>query len=195
MKAIGLFGGSFDPPHIGHILNITAVINSVWVDEVWLAPTGRHRFKQTMASAEHRRRMVEIMRAENFGAGAPVRIDTTELDKPDTPSTTIDLVEELQRRHSDHTFLVIIGADLIEQIPSWQRGLELLASTPFLVLPRLGCQLPDPLPNGMRVVHSNYQTDVSSSTVRDLIAKGKNLGGLIPTGVIAYIERHGLYKR
>lgn len=175
-------------------MNITAVLNSKWVDEVWLIPTGRHRFKQTMTPAEQRKSMVEIMLATVFGASVPVYLDTTELEQPAIPSTTFDLIRQMRAKYPDYEFSLIIGADLVEQIPYWAHGTELLAATPFLIVPRLGCNLPPELPSTMRVVSSECHTDVSSSTVRAMIRKGMRLDGILPPGVLAHIRRHGLYR-
>src|SRR5262249_6290415 len=132
------------------------VLNSQYVDEIWLVPTGRHRFKHTQTSAEHRKAMVEIMRASVFGATPSVQINTTEIDRSAVPSTSIELVTHLRAAHPDCEFALIIGSDLIDQIPSWARGQELLATTTFLVVPRSGCAIPDVLPPTMRLVPTDY---------------------------------------
>lgn len=194
MKRVGLYGGAFDPPHIGHVMSITAVWNSGRVDEVWLIPTGRHRFKQGITAGEHRRIMVEIMLATAFVSAGPLRVNTTELERLEVPSTTIELLALLRARHADCAFSLIIGADLIEQIPSWARGEELMATASFLVVPRLGQVIPGALPPTMHIVPSQHHTDVSSSIVREMIAGGRSVDGLVPPGVIAYILRNKLYK-
>ena len=118
MKRVALYGGSFDPPHLGHVITITAVLNAKVVDEIWLVPTGLHRDKAHQASPDDRKAMIAIMLATMFGSRVPVHFDAMQISRPWQTSTTAELVGEMERRHPGCAFSFIVGSDLIRDIPN-----------------------------------------------------------------------------
>ena len=195
MARIALFGGSFDPPHFGHVMTVTAVLNSQLVDEVWLIPSGLQRDKTTRTSAEHRKAMISIMLATMFGSKVPVYLEGAQIDQDTKDSTTIDLVHHMKRQYAQHSFWIVIGSDLVPEVPNWHRAKELLKLTNFLVMPRPGYEPTDKLPARMRMLENPALalTNISSSMVRKLISRGESLEGIVPPAVIAHILRYGLY--
>ena len=197
MSRIALYGGSFDPPHLGHVITITAVLNSGQVDEVWLVPTGLHPDKASHASPESRKQMVAVMLATMFGSKVPVFLNTTQINRPWQPSTTADLVQEIERRYPEHEFRFVIGSDLVTEIPKWHQAETLmLRERFFLVVPRLGDPLPEVLPSYTAPIPMENVgvTNISSSLVRARIVQGMSLEGMVPPAVISHILRNRLYQ-
>lgn len=153
---IALFGGSFDPPHVGHQLACQYVLLTHAVDEVWLVPVFRHAFDKRSAPYEHRVAMCRIAAAAIGGcsaAGEPrVRVCTIERELHEEelrrggtssgpgpgpgPSYTLNTVRALKQRHPGDEFRMIIGTDLIKERERWYRWPELAAELPFLVIGR-----------------------------------------------------------
>lgn len=195
MKKIALFGGSFDPPHYGHIFTIATVLNSKLVDEIWLVPSGKRDDKKLYTSAHHRQVMMEIMISTNFGSRTPIFIEDYDLRK-EKHLPTIELVRVMKKTHPDYNFLVVIGADLAKDVKSkWVRGEELIKTVNFLVIPRLGIKLPKTLPPTFKAlpIEQSVCTNLSSSMVRQIIKQGKNIEAFVPPAVIAYFLRYKLY--
>ncbi len=194
-KKIALFGGSFDPPHYGHIFAVAMVLNSKLVDEVWLVPSGKRDDKKLHTPAHHRRVMMEIMISTNFGSRIPVFIEDYDL-KQERHLPTIELVQVMKKTHPNYDFLVIIGADLATDVKSkWVKGDELIKTVNFLIIPRLGVKLPKTLPSTFKVlpIEQSVCTNLSSSMVRQIIKQGKNIEAFVPSAVIAYFLRYKLY--
>ncbi len=196
MKHIALYGGSFDPPHLGHVITIAAVLNAKAVDEIWLVPTGRHRDKEHRASTDDRKAMIAIMLATMFGSKVPVRLDTSQLDNPLRVSKTAELLTYMRDRHPNFKFSFVIGSDLLPDIPRWHAAKELMKEKLFLVVPRLGHEYFGKLPKYATAVtvRDLALTNVSSSLVRKMIAQGHSLEGTVPPAVISHILRNRLYR-
>ncbi|MCB0311262.1 MAG: nicotinate (nicotinamide) nucleotide adenylyltransferase [Bdellovibrionales bacterium] len=194
-RRIGLYGGSFDPPHLGHVITITAVLNSGLVDEVWLVPSGLHRDKEMHATDANRHVMIEIMLSTSFGSKVPVKLDTIQLHDSSRVSTTIELIRAEKHRFKDCEFSVVIGSDLLPQLPKWYQAKDLLSETHFLVMPRPGHDLPKKMPPYASAIISDglATSNISSSLVRRLIADRKSLEGIVPPAVINHIIRYKLY--
>ena len=192
---IALFGGSFDPPHFGHVMTITAALNSGECDQVWLVPSGVHRDKQTHATPEDRKAMIAIMLATMFGSRVPIQMLPLQIEEKERISTSFDLVAALKGRHPDYSFQLVIGSDLVKDVPQWHRAQELQRIVSFLVMPRPGYDVAGKLPAGMKLLSSPglALTNISSSMVREMIRSGKSLEGIIPPAVISHIIRHNLY--
>lgn len=197
MKRVALYGGSFDPPHLGHVITITAVLNSKLVDEIWIVPTGLHRDKAHHASPDDRRAMIALMLATMFGSRVPVYLKATQISRPWQVSTTAELIAGMERCDPDHAFFFIVGSDLLPEIPTWHAAQVLMSRTGFfLVVPRLGAEPPEPLPSYAALVPTNHValTNISSSLVRTIIAEGRSLEGVVPPAVISHIIRNRLYQ-
>jgi ADP-ribose pyrophosphatase len=197
MKRIALYGGSFDPPHLGHVITITAVFNSKLADEIWLVPTGLARDKELRASAEERKTMIGIMLSTMFGSKVPVYLNATQIDRSWVVSTTSDLMQEMESLYPDCTFNFVIGSDLVSGIPHWHAA-EKIMSRPglFLMMQRLGHEMRDPLPPYVVPLPTGdlALTNISSSLVRRMIAEGHSLEGIVPPAVINHILRSRLYR-
>ena len=195
-KNIAVFGGAFDPPHLGHATVISNILDSNLADEVWIVPVGDDRIdKPTRTPGPIRARMVEAMIAEVFAVDAPLKLDTVQLDGKLPGSYTIDLLDHFEARHPDLRFSFVIGQDNVVQLSSWRRWPGLCKRARFLVVPRPGSDPEAPPPEGVSLVYvRGHISDASSSSVRALVRSGQPLDGVVPLSVARIIRDSGLYR-
>ncbi len=180
MSNVAIFGGSFNPPHIGHQALCLMLLEACEIDQVWLVPTYRHYFGKALVDFEHRRRMCEEL-ASPFADRVLVSEVERELDAP--RSRMLDTLEELHRRHPQEKFRLAIGADILLETDKWHRWDAVCALAPPLVFGRQGYAggtLPAP-------------PDVSSSQIRETLAAGGSALPLVPRSVQDYITQKSLY--
>lgn len=179
---LGIFGGSFDPPHVGHVLLVAYVLSATDVDAVYVVPAWQHPFdKPTHASFEQRVHMCEL--AMGAIRGAEVSRVEEELGGK---SRTVHTLEELTRRYPDTRLRLLLGSDLVAQTPSWHRWERIAELAPPLVVGRAGYSADDAFPVEM--------PEVSSTEIRARLARARRTAGLVPRTVEDYIEAHGLYR-
>ncbi|MDM8348056.1 nicotinate-nucleotide adenylyltransferase [Pseudomonas sp. sp1636] len=209
-KRIGLFGGTFDPVHIGHLRSALEVAEFMALDELRMIPSARPPHREVpQVSARDRLAMVELAVA----GLPPLCVDNRELRR-DKPSYSIDTLESLRAELAvDDQLFLIIGWDAFCGLPSWHRWNELLEHCHILVLQRPDADseapetlrnllaarsLSDPLtlegPAGQ--ISFIWQTPlaVSATQIRTLLASGKSARFLVPDAVLTYIHAHGLYR-
>jgi nicotinate-nucleotide adenylyltransferase len=177
---VALFGGSFNPPHLAHQMAVLYVLETAPVDEVWIIPAFRHAYGKTLAPFEDRLAMCERA-ARPFGPRA--RVSDVERELGDE-SRTLRTVRLLQGRFPSHAFSLVIGADLIPEVPSWYGGAELQRTVPFVVVGRTGVE-----GGGAAVA----LPEISSTQVRAALGDARSVEGLVPRAVLDYIFAHGLY--
>jgi nicotinate-nucleotide adenylyltransferase len=209
-KKIGIFGGTFDPVHIGHLRSALEVAEFMALVELRLIPSARPPHREApQVSAHDRLTMVELAVA----GVAPLCVDDREL-KRDKPSYSIDTLESLRAElATDDQLFLIIGWDAFCGLPTWHRWNELLEHCHILVLQRPDADseapetlrnllaarsISDPLtlegPGGQ--ISFIWQTPlaVSATQIRTLLASGQSVRYLVPDAVLTYIHAHGLYR-
>lgn len=195
---IGLYGGSFDPIHYGHIVPVRSARDELRLERVVYLPTGRPPHKgRRSASAEHRLAMVELAIAAEKGF---VACDY-ELDES-RPSYTIDTVDRFQREQPDDDFVLIVGADSWEELEGWREGRRILGSVELAVLVRPGWtpgelagERAEAVRRGRVRFVANEPLDVSSRELRERFRRGEEVSSLeIPDLVLDYIREHDLYR-
>lgn len=181
---VALFGGSFDPPHVSHVLAVAYVLSAEAVDAVWIEPVARHPLGKAPVSFEHRLAMCALA----FGWLGPrvqVRRDEEELGGD---GRTIDLIAHLRAAHPGTDLRLILGTDQIGDRHLWKDFDRVLSLAPPIMLGRPGHPASADLPARVEL------PAVSSSRIRAVLARGADARGLIPTEVLGYIRRHGLYQ-
>jgi nicotinate-nucleotide adenylyltransferase len=189
VRTVGLFGGSFNPPHVAHQLVALYVLETV-VDEVWFVPTFSHPFGKNLAPYDHRVAMCELA-ASPLGARAQVSRAEQELaQRADfVASRTLDLVEHLIAKHPDAQFRLVVGADILGERDKWYRWDDVTARAPLVVLGRGGYEVP---PGSIET--GVTMPEISATHIRELLAtKDPAVSRLLPQAVLRYIARHGLY--
>ncbi len=184
---IALFGGSFNPPHVAHQMAALYVLETAPIDEIWLLPTFRHAHGKALAPFDDRLAMCELA-ARALGARAKVSDVERELGDE---SRTLRTLRTLQARFAEHIFSLVIGADLLAEVPSWYGGAELQRSVPFIVVGRSGAGTGDA---GAGRGGALALPEISSTQVRAALAAGSSVEGLVPRAVLDYIYRHNLYQ-
>ena len=190
---IGIFGGSFDPIHIGHAIIAQHIISSGAVDRLWfmVSPVNPLKAgKERQVADTDRLRMVEMVSRPMEG----VETSAFEFSMP-KPSYTIDTLNTLQTKFPDDEFYLVIGADNWEVFGKWRNSEEILAKYHLLVYPRLGYEvnIPDELKDRVMLVDAPI-IELSSTQIRERLANGQSVRYYVPDEVLGYIERHDLYK-
>jgi nicotinate-nucleotide adenylyltransferase len=181
--ALAIFGGSFDPPHLGHVLLAHYALAATNVTEVIVAPTYTHAFGKDLTHFDHRMAMAKLA----FADLARVRVDPIERQLGGT-SRTFRLVEQLALRYPHHDLHLLIGADILLEAEHWQRFEEVKRMAPLIVAGRSGFSHPDLDPNAPCL------PAISSSAVRSELLRGESVRTRVPAQVLTYIEKHGLYR-
>jgi len=180
MSKIACFGGSFNPPHLGHLKIALTVLRQEGFDEVWFLPTVSTPLKHhSMPAFEDRVQMLKLL----IKPYRKLRICTIEAQLP-TPNYTINTVKELKEIHPTHTFTWIIGSDQASQFSSWKDSDELLKQIQFIVVVR---DWQDALIKAMKVIQIEGIEAISSTNIRS--------GKLEDTtkSIVNYIFEHELY--
>ncbi len=183
-RRIGLFGGSFNPPHAAHQLVALYVLETAPIDELWFVPTWSHPFGKDLASFADRAAMCELA-AVALGPRACVNRAEAELAaRPGfTTSHTLDLIEYLEAPGRE--LHLVIGADILGDTAKWHRWDEVVRRAPPIVVPRHG------YPGGVGI----DMPALSSTHVRELVrTHDASLAGLLPREVLRYIAEHDLYR-
>jgi nicotinate-nucleotide adenylyltransferase len=179
---IALFGGSFDPPHVGHLLAATYVLATEPVGELWLVPVHQHPFgKKLAAPFEHRAELCEAMIADAGLRRARVSRVEAELGGE---VRTVDLLEHLRRTHPEHSFALVVGSDLAAERSQWKQFDRIAELARIIELRRGGFE------GGIGAV----LPEVSSTEVRALLASGGDASRLVPREVLRRIREAGTYS-
>ncbi len=184
----GVFGGSFNPVHTGHITLAKSLLDLCGLDEVWLSLSPANPLKPTPAGATDAQRaeMLAMACAEH----PQLRPITDELTLP-RPSYTINLLRHLAQRHPDRQFRLIIGADNWLSFPRWYAPQEIINEFGIIIYPRPGVEIdPSTLPAGVTYVPSAPLTPISSTQIRQNTA---HYGEYLNHHVSQYIVTHHLY--
>ncbi len=199
---IGVFGGTFDPVHLGHQILAEQCREQGRLDQVWFVPAASPPHKQGQALTPFAQRVEMLALAL---AGQPAfRIDELEKDRPG-PSFTVHTLEEIRRRQPDAELFLPIGSDTLHDLPHWYQPVRIIEMAGLLVTHRPGWPLPAPaelqaalrLPAGIRLrldVVEAPLIDIASRDLRRRAAAGRSLRYLVPRAVEAYIHDKRLYQ-
>ena len=190
---IGIFGGSFDPIHIGHAIIAQHVISSGTVDRLWFMVSPLNPLKvgkERQVADTDRLRMVEMVSRPMEG----VETSAFEFTMP-KPSYTIDTLNALQAKFPDDEFFLLIGGDNWQVFDKWRNSEEILAKYHLLIYPRLGYEvkIPDELKERVQLIDAPI-IELSSTVIRERLAKEQSVRYYVPDEVLKYIERKQLYK-
>lgn len=188
MKRIGILGGTFNPPHNGHLLIASEVQSALELSEVWFMPNNIPPHKQCseIASVLDRIKMIELAIVDN----PSFKLETIELERSGK-SYTVDTIKLLKQRYgNEYQFYFIIGADMVEYLPKWYKIEELSNMVTFVGVKRQGYSLNPPFP----ILEVDVPLfAVSSSLLREKFKQTKNTKYLLPDKVRQYIEENQIY--
>lgn len=211
----GLFGGTFDPIHCGHLAPIQAVFAAAALTEVAYIPTANAPHRQPEASAQARSAMVRIALADE----PHFRADNLELARahasahaPARASYTFDTLHALRQQHPQRRYVLILGLDALLGFHHWHRWQELQQRVHIIAMARPGWEKPQPLPHWWQSARAQSSdelrqsfagkilfmevapTPVSATSIRARIRGGEDVRHLLPAGVWDYIQTHNLYR-
>jgi nicotinate-nucleotide adenylyltransferase len=184
VSAVGVFGGTFDPVHVGHLAIANAALDELGLDRVYFVPARRSPLKQDGpgASAEDRLAMLNAATADE----PRFRVSTLELDRKG-PSFTVDTLESLR---GESQLFLILGSDAYADFERWREPERIKDLATIVVAARPGAPNAPP---GARMLDSPLM-DISSRELRARAARGRSLRYLVPKAALRYIEEHRLYR-
>jgi nicotinate-nucleotide adenylyltransferase len=199
---IGIYGGTFDPVHLGHLILAEQCRDQGRLDQVWFVPAYQppNKREQGITRFEQRIEMLQLALAGN----SAFRINELEKERSG-PSYTVDTVAELQRRHPGDDFFLLVGGDSLLDLPNWYQPRRLVQSVGLMVMYRPGypelsaeqlrsaLQLPDEA--GLRLqVAQTPLIDIASRELRRSIAECRSVRYLVPRAVECYVQEKRLYR-
>jgi nicotinate-nucleotide adenylyltransferase len=199
---VGVFGGTFDPVHTGHLILAEQAREQAELDAVWFIPAPRppHKDKRPVTRFEQRVEMLQLAVAGN----PAFRVDELEKERAG-PSYTVDTLAELRRRHPDEDFFLLVGSDTLDELHLWYEPIRLVEQAGLIVMARIGYTipgaaevarrlgLPPESPLRLRVVDAP-QIEISSHDLRRRAAAGRSLRYFLPRAVECYILDKDLYR-
>lgn len=210
---VGIFGGSFNPPHLGHVNSVKTLIDRAGLQEVLVIPSWKNPLKKLVEGPSPESRL-EMTRRAFADVGAKVKVDDLEILKGKT-SYTIETIKDLKKKRPEDEFHLIIGIDLLPELSSWKKWEEILEQVSLIVTSRPNYEFPEnieELPEFLRPVAKQLDfnivelktgkeiqfvqlpdMDISASDVRKRLHIGQNVSQQLPLGVESYIRDEKLY--
>lgn len=189
---VGVFGGSFDPVHYGHLILAENSREAARLDRVLFVPAPRppHKLGREQTPFFRRVEMLELAIA-----GHPAfQVSQIEKDRPG-PSFTVDTLSQLKAEHPEAELFLLLGSDSLQDLPSWFRPDRIAELATLVVTPRPGAERSPELPFPFRIVWVDApRIDISSSDIRQRVQSGRTIRYLLPRAVECYIETHRLYR-
>ncbi|MFG6487273.1 nicotinate-nucleotide adenylyltransferase [Roseateles sp. BYS78W] len=191
---LALFGGSFDPPHLGHLAFARFALDALAPDRLLWLPAGRQWQKpdQVMAAGVHRVQMLKRLTADE----PRFSVDDRELHRRG-PSFTADTLNEFKRQNPDAELMFLIGQDQYARLPTWYRAETVASLATLVVVPRAGEAVVTPpgMPQHRLQVLELPEIPISSTAVREALARGDDIRPLVGPDVASYIDSHRLYEK
>jgi nicotinate-nucleotide adenylyltransferase len=189
-QRIGIFGGTFDPPHTGHLLLALDALDHLGLDQLIVVPAARQPLKAglAMTTPEHRLAMVQALTHADFR----LSVDGSEVARGGL-SYTVDTVRALKVAHPDAELVLLMGSDTAATLPQWREP-EVLAALVTVAVAGRGAESVQ-LPAGFRArPFPMRRVDISATEIRARIMTGRSIRGFVPDAVADYIAAHGLYR-
>jgi len=189
---VGIFSGSFNPIHVGHLILANYITEFSDIDEVWFLVTPQNPFKENVELLEEYLRLeMTRLAISDFNK---LKVSDIEFDLP-KPSYTINTLHVLREKYPDYSFSLIIGADNWESFSLWKDYEEILEQYKIYVYPRFGYSvaMPQKCKKKVEVLDSPI-VEVSSTFIRKAIVDDKNIRAFLPDSVYEFIEKNQLYR-
>ncbi len=187
---IGLYFGSFNPVHVGHLIIANHIINSTGLGQVWFVVSPQNPFKSStsLLNEYHRLHLVNIA----IEGEIKLRASNVEFKLP-KPSYTIDTLTYLNEKHPEHQFSIIMGSDGFQNLDKWKNYDTLVKNYSFYIYKRPGFEIEKTFGAIITILEAPL-LDISSTAIRNLIKEKKSIRFLVPDTVKEEIERNAYYK-
>lgn len=192
-KNIGLYFGSFNPIHIGHLILANYLAEHSNLDEIWLVVTPQNPFKDKKSLLDNASRLEMVaLSLKDYDKLKPCDI---EFHLPQ-PNYTIDTLIHLEEKYPQHSFSLIMGEDNLKSFHKWKNYEVILSRYLIYVYPRLSeGKVPDALQGHEHIVYIKTPIiELSATVIREDIAQGKDVRPMLPAQVWSYIDKWGFYK-
>jgi nicotinate-nucleotide adenylyltransferase len=191
---VGLYFGTFNPMHVGHLIIASHMAEFTELDQVWLVVTPHNPLKKksTLLEDYHRLQMV-FLATEDYPNLKPSDVEF----RLPQPNYTVNTLAHLQEKFPTHEFSLIMGEDNLNSLHKWKNYEVLLQNHDIYVYPRIDMQSVDPEIEASARIHrvDAPVIEISSTFIRDSIKQGKNIKALLPTKVWDYIDHNIFYKK
>jgi nicotinate-nucleotide adenylyltransferase len=187
---IGLYFGSFNPIHIGHLIIANFVADNTDIKQVWFVVSPQNPLKKSSSLLNEYDRLFLVQIA--IEGNSKFRHSDIEFKLP-RPSYTIDTLTYLQEKYGGHEFIIIIGSDSLKNITKWKSSQVLLENFSFCVYQRPGFEVAEGTRANIHLLKAPL-LEISSTHIRHSIQTGKSIRYLVPDNVLEEIERNGYYK-
>jgi nicotinate-nucleotide adenylyltransferase len=187
---IGLYFGSFNPVHAGHLIIANHILNHSLLDRIWFVVSPQNPFKPSSGLLNEYNRLYLLKVATEDDARIKVSDMEFALPKPSYTSVTL---AHMQEKYPDHEFSVVMGADSFQNIAKWHNAEYILEHFPILVYPRPGFEVVNQMKARVSLVDAPL-LEISATEVRQLIKSGKSIRYIVPDIVREEIEKGGYYK-
>lgn len=191
-QRIGILGGTFDPPHNGHLLLALDALEQLSLDRVVLIPAARQPLKADaeMTDPAHRLAMTRLL----AGSDPRLAVDGVEVER-DGLSFTVDTMRGYRAAHPDAEFYLLMGEDTAATLPQWREPMALAALVQVAIAGRGDLAGSAALPAGFRAQRlAPRRVDLSATEIRDRARSGRSIRGFVPDAVAEYIAVHQLYR-
>ena len=187
---IGLYFGSFNPIHIGHLIVASHVANYTDMQQVWFVVSPQNPLKpSTVLLNEYHRLCLVQLAVEN-----DLRLKASDVEfKLPRPSYTIDTLTYLQEKYPQHAFSIIMGSDGFQNLPKWKNHDLLVKNFPFIIYKRQGFEVDDTWQANINILNAPL-LQISATNIRENIKTGKTIRYLVPEKVREEIEQNRYYK-
>ena len=194
MKKTGLFFGSFNPIHIGHLILANYILENSDMDELWFVVSPQNPFKEKKSLLKDHNRLDMVQLAvKNY---PKMRASNVEFSLP-TPSYTVDTLAYLQEKHPDYSFSLIMGEDNLHGLHKWKNWDVLIKNHHIIVYPRI---FDGEKKDSAYLQHENISMvkapviELSATEIRNMIKEGKNVRPMLPPEVFEYLDGSSFYK-
>ncbi len=186
---IGIFGGSFDPIHLGHVIAARQVLEKKICDKIWFMPCFQNPLKPELTQAVHRKKMIELAIQDN----EKFELNETELKK-EKVTFTIDTLKELKKEFPEHEFYFIIAGKALKEIKKWKNWKELLTEIKLVIILTSSKELPKEIKKFNPIqLEKTVSGNISSTLIKKRIEQGKDALVFLPEKVLEYIKENKLY--
>lgn len=188
---IGLYFGSFNPVHVGHLIIANHILNSSEIKKIWFIVSPHNPFKQseTLLNEYDRLHLVQIATDGDFR----LKASDIEFSLP-KPSYTVHTLSYLKEKYPEHSFSIIMGSDGFQNIGNWKNADVLIKNYPLVIYKRPGFEIDNRLKANITVMNAPL-LDISATHVRELLLSGKSIKYLVPSSVEEEIIASHFFKK
>lgn len=188
---VGLYFGSFNPIHHGHLIIASYILQHSDLDQVWFVVSPQNPFKQSanLLNAYHRLALVQLA----IEAEPKLKASDIEFRLPQ-PSYTVNTLAYLQEKYPAHQFAIIMGSDSFENLVKWKNYEYIIQHCPIYVYRRPGHDIQPAFPNATIIMQDAPLLQISATYIRNNIKQGKSIRYLVPDKVLEEITRNGYYR-